>query len=138
MRFLDANIVIYAVLKPKKNIGQELLEVKKKASGIFRRINDGEEVVTTASHISEIANVLEDAVNLTFSIEFIIDLLSKPNIKILGVSREDYILSALLAKEKAISINDALAYLKMKELGIESIYTVDKHFKNLDVDVIQE
>ena len=49
-------------------------------------------------------------------------MLSKPNIKI-DVSKEDYMLSALLAKEKAVSINDAIAYLKMKELDIESIYT---------------
>jgi predicted nucleic acid-binding protein len=31
-----------------------------------------------------------------------------------------------------------LAYLKMRETGIEEIYTFDNHFRNLDVKVVQE
>ncbi len=42
----------------------------------------------------------------------------------------------LLAEEKRVSINDALAYLLMKRRRIEHIYTFDKHFQNLDVRVV--
>ena len=37
----------------------------------------------------------------------------------------------MLAEEKAVSINDALAYIKMRRLGITEAYTFDKHFSKL-------
>jgi len=60
------------------------------------------------------------------------------NIKILPVLYEDYLSVLLIAKEKNVSLNDALAYLKMKEAGVEEIYTFDDHFRNLDVKIVRE
>ncbi len=37
-----------------------------------------------------------------------------------------------------MSVNDALAYLRMRELGIKEIYTFDRHFQNLNVMVVTE
>ena len=138
MRFVDANVFIYAVLKPRRKLNEREQRIKDSAKKIFDRINRGEEVVTTVLHLSEVANVLEDAVNLSFSVSFIRDILLKDNINVEDVSQEDYLESVVLAEERKVSLNDALAYIVMKRKGIEEIYTFDKHFGNLDVKLIEE
>ena len=138
MRFIDSNVFLYAMIKPKGNTSKEILNRKEKAKKILLRVENGEEVVTTLIHLSEIANILEAKVNLTTAVRFLENLLLAENVKILPVSVEEYLKAVLVFKEKGISINDALAYLKMKELSIKEIYTFDRHFQNLDVKVIQE
>ena len=138
MRFIDSNVFLYAMIKPKGNTSKEILNRKEKAKKILLRVENGEEVVTTLIHLSEIANILEAKVNLTTAVRFLENLLLAENVKILPVSVEEYLKAVLVSKEKGISINDALAYLKMKELSIKEIYTFDRHFQNLDVKVIQE
>lgn len=138
MRFIDSNVFLYAMIKPRRSPDEELLKRKEHAKKILLRIEGGEKVATTLIHLSEIANILEAKVNLTTAINFLESMLLAENIKLLPVSVEDYLRAVLISKEKRISVNDALAYLKMKELGIEEIYTFDRHFQNLDVKVIQE
>ncbi|WP_048146813.1 type II toxin-antitoxin system VapC family toxin [Pyrococcus abyssi] len=138
MRFIDSNIFLYAMIKPKGNISKMILERKERSKRILLRVENGEDVVTTVVHLSEVANILEAKVSLTTAIKFLESLFLAENVKILPVSAEDYLKAILLSKEKRISVNDALAYLKMKELGIKEIYTFDRHFYNLDVKVVQE
>ena len=138
MRFIDSNVFLYAMIKPRRSTDEELLKRKEHAKKILLRIERGEKVATTLIHLSEIANILEAKVNLTTAINFLESMLLAENIKLLSLSVEDYLRAVLISKEKRISVNDALAYLKMKELGIEEIYTFDRHFQNLDVKVIQE
>ncbi len=138
MRFIDANVFLYAMIKPKKSVSKEILKKKEKAKQIILRIEEGEKVVTTAVHLSEVANILEAKVNLKTFLKFIENLLLAENVKVLPVSQEDYLKALLIAKEKNVSINDALAYLKMMEHGIKEIYTFDNHFKNLNVVIVQE
>jgi predicted nucleic acid-binding protein len=138
MRFIDANVFIYAVLKSKRELNERGREVKNASKEILKKVNEGEEVITTVVHLSEIANVLEDAANLSFSLSFVKDILLKRNVIVERVSDEDYISSVFLAEEKRVSINDALAYLLMKRKGIEEIYTFDKHFENLGVRVVRD
>lgn len=138
MRFIDANVFLYAVIKPKGTVSRKILERKEKAKRILLRIEDGEEVATTVVHLSEVANILEAKVNLTKALTFIENMLLAENVKVLPVSPEDYLKALLIAKDKNVSVNDALAYLKMKELDIEEIYTFDDHFKNLNVTIVQE
>ncbi len=88
------------------------------------------------AHLSEVANVLEDAANLSFAVSFLKDVLIKGNVIVEEVSDKDYMESVLLAEEKGVSINDALAYILMKRRGIEEIYTFDRHFENLDVRIV--
>ncbi|MFQ6136029.1 MAG: type II toxin-antitoxin system VapC family toxin [Candidatus Hydrothermarchaeales archaeon] len=133
MRFVDANVLIYSILKPKRKMTKLEQKMKENAKKIFHRINGGEEVVISTAHISEIANVLEDVVNLTFSIGFSKDLLLKPNIDVEQVDEERYMAALVLAEKKGVSANDALAYKIMKEKKISEIYSFDKHFDNLPV-----
>lgn len=137
MRFIDTSVFIYAVLKPRRQLNEQEQRLKTTSQEIFKRVNEGEEVITTVVHLSEVANLLEDAANLPFSISFVKDILLKRNVHVEAVDDRDYMESAVLAEEKRVSINDALAYLIMKRKGIEEIYTFDKHFGNLDVRVVR-
>jgi len=137
MRFIDTTVFIYAVLKPGRELNEQEQQLKNAAKEIFKRVNAGEEVITTVVHVSEVANILEDAANLSFSISFVKDLLVKRNVRVEKVNDKDYMESAVLAEEKRVSSNDALAYLVMKRLDVEEIYTFDKHFWNMDVRVVR-
>ncbi|RLI79703.1 VapC toxin family PIN domain ribonuclease [Archaeoglobales archaeon] len=135
MKFVDANVLLYAILRPKRKLTEREMEIKEAAKRILERINDGEEVLTSVVHLSEVAKVLEDVAGLAFSISFLKDLMLKKNVVVEDVDRNEYFESILLAGEKGIGINDALAYVIMRRKGIEEIYTFDKHFRNLDVHV---
>jgi len=138
MRFIDSNIFLYAIIKPKGKIDPEILERKEKSRKILLRIKAGEEVVTTVVHLSEVANILEAKANIHASINLVKEVLLAKNIIVLPVSTMDYLKAVVLAEEKKVSINDALAYLKMKENNIKEIYTFDEHFRNLDVTIVNE
>jgi len=138
MRFIDANVFLYAAVKPKGKISKEILERKERSRRILLRVENGEEVITTVVHLSEVANILEAKVNLATALKFVKNLLLAENVRILPVSQEDYLRALLIAKEKNVSVNDALAYLKMKEINVKEVYTFDNHFKNLDVTIVQE
>jgi len=127
----------YALLKPKRELNEKERRIKEASREIFERVNSGEEVVTTVVHLSEVANVLEDAANLSFAISFIKDILLRKNVIVEKVGAKDYIEGVLLAEEKRISINDALAYILMRRKEIDKIYTFDKHFEHLNVKVIK-
>ncbi len=136
MRFVDSNVLIYALLKPKKEPDGKIAEIKKRSLEILKRIQDGEKIATTVVHLSEVANVIASRNSTRMSAEFVKEFLSLRNVDVLKVGAEDYLKASLIAVEKEIDVNDALAYLKMKERGIEEIYTFDRHFRKLDVVVV--
>ena len=136
MRFIDANVFIYAFLRPKKEPPENVKEIKEQAKAILTRVSDGERVVTTVVHLSEVANVVESRGGKRKAVEVVLAVLTSENIEVLPVSLGDYLKASLIAAEKNLGVNDALAYVKMKELGIKEIYTFDRDFKKLDVDVV--
>jgi len=138
MRFIDANVFIYAILKPKVALPEAVLRKKTAAKEIFLRVNAGEPVITTTVHLSEVANVLEDAAGISFAGDFLSAILKKPTISVEAVSVDDYRESIMLAQKSAISINDALAIIIMEQQGIEEIYTFDRHFNRSKVRIVQE
>jgi len=138
MRFIDANVFIYAVLKPKTPLPETVLRKKTAAKEIFLRVNDGEPVTTTTVHLSEVANVLEDAAGISFAGDLLLALLMKSTITVEPVSANDYRECIRLAQKSAISINDALAVIIMERENIDEIYTFDRHFKQAKVTIVQE
>jgi uncharacterized protein len=138
MRFIDANVFIYAVLKPKTALPEAVLQKKNAAKEIFLRVNAGEPVTTTTVHLSEVANVAEDAAGIPFAGDLLSAILTKPTINVEPVTGNDYRESILFARKSAISINDALAVLIMERQGIREIYTFDRHFKQAKVRIVQE
>lgn len=138
MRFVDSNVFIYAVLKPRRALTSGEKKIKQASKAILERINQGEQVITSTVHLSEVANILEDAANQALAIKFIIGLMSRSNIVVATVTREQYLLAAIMAEEKHVSVNDALAYVIMRQEQITEIYTFDQHFRNLPVEMIDE
>ena len=61
MRFLDANVFIYAYYKSKRELSDKQKEMKEHAKEIIKRINEGEDVITTVIHLSEVSNILKKA-----------------------------------------------------------------------------
>jgi len=127
-RFIDASVFIYAFLKTKRKLRENELAIKKRAKEIVRLVNEGEEVLMSTSHFSEIANILEGRMPLKEALKIEKAILLKDNIKILSVSGEDYLNSLEIAKEFDVGINDALAYVIMQRQGINEIYSFDRDF----------
>ncbi len=138
MKFVDSNVLIYAILKPRKKPDEKVSEMKRKSLKILQKIQSGEEVATTTVHLSEVANVIESKAGVRKAAEFVREFMLLRNVEVLSVDAEDYLRAALIALERDVDVNDALAYLKMKETGIREIYTFDEHFRKLDVVVSRE
>jgi len=132
MKFLDSSVFLHAYLRPRRKLKPEEEELKKRAKKIIERIDSSEEdVLTTVIHVSEIVNMIESWLGLKESLSILARFLSLRNISIVGVSESDYEEALTISIHYNISVNDAIAYLKMKENNINEIYTFDKHFKNL-------
>ncbi len=132
MKFLDSSVFLHAYLRPRRKLKPREEELKKRAKKIIERIDSSEEdVLTTVIHVSEIVNMIESWLGLKESLSILARFLSLRNISIVGVSESDYEEALTISIHYNISVNDAIAYLKMKENNINEIYTFDKHFKNL-------
>jgi len=131
MRFLDANVFIYAFLKAKHKLKAEDQAVKESAQSIVSRVNKGERVVTTVVHMSEVFNFVEDWLPIEEALKLEEGLLSNDSIEVEAVDREAYISSIDLAKENSIGLNDGLAISVMQKNGVSEIYSFDKHFEKI-------
>ncbi len=137
MRFVDANVFIYAYLTS-KDVDKRTSEIKQKSKEIIKRINDGEEVSISVVHISEILNVLEGRLPLKDVKRFLDGLLGKDNVTVLPVTREDYLIAGEASIESGIGMNDALALILMSENHISEIYSFDRDFDKADVERIEK
>lgn len=130
-RFIDASVFIYAYLKPKKTPAPEIVRLKKAAQSIVKRVNEGEPVTTSLVHISEIANILEARMPLRKSLEILTDLMTIVNLEILQPTTELYQGAIEEAKMADMGVNDALAFLLMKDKGITEAYSFDLDFDRM-------
>jgi len=128
MRFLDANVFIYAYYKPRRRIGDEEGALKAKAMDIIRRISEGEPVATTVVHISEVSNILKRGMSVLSHTELIQGLFMMDNIMIEDATRDSYFAAIDLGRELELTPNDALAVEVMRRRGIDEIYSFDKDF----------
>jgi len=128
MRFIDSNVFIHAYIKPKRMLQEHERLIKESAKEIIQRVNDGEEVLTTVIHLGEMANLLENFMRHYAALRVIRGILLKENIEVIEVSPEDYLSALPLAEEYGVSLNDALAYIVMRERDMREIYSFDKDF----------
>ena len=126
--FVDANVFVYAFLKPKRKLQPHEQNIKDAAKKIVTRINEGEETVTSVVHFSEICNILEDHLPIEEAHTLEKGLLFLDNISFKEVSEEDYLKALAIAEDQQIGANDALAYVLMQETGLNRIYSFDKDF----------
>jgi uncharacterized protein len=132
MRFLDANVFIYAFYKPKKQLTPKELQMKQQAKRILRDVSEGkEEVLTTVVHISEVVNILKHRMPLDQLTALIRGLFMLDNVKILGVGSDGYFAANELGEDLKLEANVALAVDVMKINGISEIYSFDEHFENI-------
>lgn len=133
MRFLDANVFIYAYYKPKKQLAQKEKQMKEHAKKIVSSVSQGkEQVTTTVVHLSEIVNILKHGIppdQLTTTIRglFMLD-----NVKIMGITREAYFAAAELGDDLKLEANDALAVDVMRLNDIKEIYSFDEDFDEIE------
>lgn len=133
MRFLDANVFIYAYYKPKKQLTQKERQMKEKAKAIITNVSQGkEEVLTTVVHVSEIVNILKHGMPKSQLTVVIRGLFMLDNITITGVTREAYFAATELGDDLNLEANDALAIDIMRMNDINEIYSFDEHLDQID------
>ena len=133
MRFLDANIFIYAYYKPKRQLSQKEKHMKENAKKIISNISQGKEkVATTVVHLSEVVNILKHGMTMDELAKLITGLFMLDNVEIYGVSKEDYFVAVELSKDLKIDPNDALAIKAMKTSNINEIYSFDEDFDKVE------
>ena len=131
MRFIDSSTFLYAFLRPERPPPPDVAEMKANAQNILKNINDGEPVVTSVIHVSEIANILETRIPSPQSRQIISDIITKKTIEVTDVTRHLYTSSLRTAETHDVGLNDALAFNIMQQREIHEIYSFDKHFDEL-------
>ncbi|RLE69269.1 MAG: hypothetical protein DRJ34_01230 [Thermoprotei archaeon] len=124
MKFVDANVFIYTLIKsPKKDY-----EISKK---ILKRIEDGEEAIVTTAIIQEVIDWLEYN-NRKREIEtFLTAVNSYITMIKVYVSWIDMINSLDYVKKYGLDFVDALTIEIMKKYDIREIYSNDKDFDKI-------
>jgi len=131
LRFVDSNIFLHAFLKPRRKLTEKELTIKGEAQAIVKRIEGGEEVAMSTTHLSEVIGLIETGLGLEKSLGFLAWVVTTDNIEVYSVGLGHYETSLPLAKENDISANDALAFLFMRSYGLKEIYSFDKHLDRL-------
>ena len=132
MRFLDANVFIYAYYKPKKQLTQKEKQMKEQAKQIIADVSLGkEEVMTTVVHLSETVNILKHGMQPDQLTNIIRGLFMLDNVKIHGVTREAYFAATELGDDLKLEVNDALAVDFMKTNDTKEIYSFDEDFDRI-------
>ena len=133
MRFLDANVFIYAYYKPKKQLTQKERQIKEYAKKIISSVSQGkEEVVMTVVHVSEIVNILKHGMLPDQLTTIVRGLFMLDNVKIMGVTREAYFAATELGDDLKLEANDALAIDAMRLNDIKEIYSFDEDFDQIE------
>lgn len=132
MRFLDANIFVYAFYRPQRELTPHEMEMKEHSKRILRGINGGDEkALTTVAHLSEVANILKRGMSPRRLSEFLLGLFMLENVVIERVSADHYFSAVELGGELEVGPNDALAVEVMKKHGVAEIYSFDSDFDRI-------
>ena len=133
MRFLDANVFIYAYYKPKRPLSEKEAQMKGQAKEIIASVSGGKEkMMMTVVHVSEVANILKHGLPREKLTEVIRGLFMLDNLRIVGVSRDQYFAAVELGEDLKLESNDALAVDMMQQNGVREIYSFDEHFAHVD------
>ncbi len=134
MIYLDANIFVYAYFKPKEGriLSNKIKWCKEEAKKIVQKINEEEsKYCISLIQLSEVVNLLKNAMSWGDLQVFIMGLISNKSIDIIEISKMMYINAVNKITEYNMDSNDLSAYLLMKEKKIKKIYTFDQHYENL-------
>lgn len=133
MRFIDANIFIYAFYKPKKTLTEKEEAMKEQAKRIISNVSQGkEQVMTTVVHISEMVNILKNGMPRDLLTRTILGLFMLDNVKIVDVTKDAYFAAVEIGEDFKLEPNDALAVDIMRQNDVIEIYSFDDHFNEID------
>ena len=132
MRFVDANIFLYAFLKTGRKLSEREIMLKRVSRNIVERIEKDEKVLTSAVHVSEVSNMLESLTSNETTYEIIESVLLNNNIEIAEVGKEIYVAALEIAKTHKVSINDCVASVIMNTKNVSEIYSFDSDFDKID------
>lgn len=125
MRFVDANVFIYVLVKsPKKDY-----EISK---GILERIEKGEETATNYAVIQEVVDWLEYCNRRKEVQSFLIGVNSYLSLEKMNIEWNDFLEALDDVNKYAIEHVDALTLQTMKKHKITEIYSNDKDFDRVD------
>src|SRR3972149_3637464 len=125
MRFVDANVFIYVLIKsPKKDY-----EISK---GILERIEKGEEAVTSLAIIQEVIDWLEYNNRKKEVRSFLTGINSYLSMQKLSIAWDDFLPALNDVEKHQIDFVDALSLQKMKKNKIDEIYSNDKDFDRIE------
>jgi hypothetical protein len=135
MKYIDANVFIYAYFKPKKEYGElspKVRWMKTESKKIIEKLNNEEEkFCISLIQLSEVVNKLKIAMTWEDLRKLLLGLTSINSLEIIEVSKLLYINSVDKITQYNMDSNDISAYLIMKDKGITEIYTFDSHYQNL-------
>jgi predicted nucleic acid-binding protein len=131
-RFVDASVFVHAYLRPRRELKPHERKIKAQARAIVARVNEGEAVVTSAVHFSEVANVLEDWIGLDAAQAVQRGLCVRETVEVLPVARGDLLEALSTATEVGVGMTDALAAVLMRDRGIREIYSFDRDFDRFE------
>ena len=133
MKFLDANVFVYAYYKPKKQLTEKEHQMKEHAKTIISNVSKGnEDIMMTVVHVSEVANVLKHGMPQNQLTPILRGLFMLDNVKILDVTKDAYFAATELGEDLKLEPNDALAVDMMRQNNIVEIYSFDEHFNQVD------
>ena len=133
MKFLGANVFIYAYYKPKKQLTQKERQMKEHAKRIISNVSQGkEDVITTVVHVSEIVNILKHGMPIDQLTDIIRGLFMLDNVRIVDVTRQAYFAATELGADLKLEANDALAVDVMRLNDIKEIYSFDEDFDQIE------
>lgn len=130
-RFVDASVFVHAYLRPRRELKAHERTIKANARRIVARINDGEEVVTSTIHASEIANVLEGWMPLADAMAVQQGLCTRDSVRILPTAKDDMLEALAISSEAGLGLSDALAIALMREEELREVYSFDRDFDRL-------
>jgi predicted nucleic acid-binding protein len=124
MRFIDANVFIYLLIRSPK----EDYEISK---GILRRIEQGEQAATTTAIICEVIDWLEYNNRKKEVQTFLLAINSYLSLSKYSVEWENFMPALKDVTSSQIDFVDALTVQVMKAKGITEIYSHDKDFDRI-------
>lgn len=133
MRFLDANIFVYAFYRPTRKLSTREQKMKEESKRILQAISDGKEkAITTTVHLSEMVNILKHGMDPSSLADLVVQLLSLESLQTETVTKDGYLAAAELGRDLNRDPNDALAVLVMREHRLREIYSYDGDFDQLE------
>lgn len=94
-------------------------------------VEDGEPVVTTPAHISEVANILEARVSPPFAVTILQAIVGLSALRVHPLTGDHVKAAVTLSQRLGLGFNDTLAYLVMREIGAEEIFSFDRDFDEI-------